>query len=121
MLQADFPQPRAAGIAATGISHDPQLLCLRVGLVAHVPPPSQNTVNGKLSCIMIDSHAHPSLVPSYIVDAIGNYLAQLLVGEIMNQRFLRFSLWLPFLATVAIIPHQFLFLRIYGNDREILG
>ena len=47
-------------------------------------------------------------------------LAPFLVREVMDQGLFRFSLRLPFLAAVAVISYQFLFL-IHGNDRQPLG
>ena len=72
------------------------------------------------SRVMIDTHAHPALIPPYSIDPIRDRLAPFLVREVMDQGLFRFSLRLPFLAAVAVISYQFLFL-IHGNDRQPLG
>src|ERR1035438_7023819 len=57
---------------------------------------------------------------SYVVDPIGNRLAQFRVREIMDEGLLRLSLRLPLLAAVAVVSHQFLLLGVDGDDRQAL-
>src|SRR6266705_4529121 len=69
---------------------------------------------------MIDSNADPTLIVAHIIDPIRNRLAQFLIGKIMNQGLFRSYLGTPLLAVVAEVSHQFLLLRIHGNDRATL-
>src|ERR1700689_3658560 len=65
-----LPQAQTCAIAAAGIGSDQQALGTRIGLHAHGPPPAANTPDGELRCVVIYSHAHPTRIPSDIVDSI---------------------------------------------------
>src|ERR1022692_2032638 len=67
-LQFDLPEPKAVPITAPAIrtNQDP----LRVGIkgVAHLSPPTANTLHGKTRRVVGTAHGHPPLVLLLIVD-----------------------------------------------------
>src|ERR1700738_5742272 len=69
---------------------------------------------------MIDSNADPTLIVAHSIDPIGNRLAQILIGKIMNQSIFLSCFGTPLLAVVAEVSDQFLLLSVHGNDRATL-
>ena len=66
---------------------------------------------------MVDAYAHPTGVPSQIIDAVGNRLSVLGDEEVVNSH--RFGVLLrpPLFSRVFEVTHQLLFLCIHGNHR----
>ena len=52
-LNPNFPQPRPASVAASGVGHNQQLLGVRITFAPHMLPPGQDTVDGKLRCVVV--------------------------------------------------------------------
>ena len=52
-LNTDFPQPRPASVAASGVGHNQQLLGVRITFAPHMLPPGQDTVDGKLRYVVV--------------------------------------------------------------------
>lgn len=75
-MQGHFPEPVSAAVAGAAVGGDEQLAGIAVALRAHLAPPSANGFGGKAGGVMIDAHAHPTLILTYIEYAIGNSLAQ---------------------------------------------
>ena len=75
-LQRHFPESRARTVAAAAVGRDQHLLRLREWFLAHLPPPTPNAVDGTLRCVVVDSHADPTLVVQHAVHPIGNNAAK---------------------------------------------
>ncbi len=65
---------------------------------------------------MVDTHTHPPLILSDIVDPIGDDLAQFLIHKVMSFRLNGCLLGLPVSALIFIVANQFLLLSIHRND-----
>ena len=115
-LHAHLPQARPRAITATRIGHDQQFRGLGIVLPAHVLPPGQDTVDGKIRRVVVNPHADPTAVLPDIIDSVGNDLAQLLVFKVVHQGFFGLALRLPLPASVFEIPDQLFLLGIHGND-----
>src|SRR5579862_9036182 len=66
---------------------------------------------------MVNADADPTLVGSQVIDPVGSDLAQFLVFEVLAADLFGLSVWLPLLARILEIPHQFLLFRVYRDDR----
>jgi hypothetical protein len=71
-----------------------------------------NPNNGR---VVIDSDAHPALVPSQVVDPTGDHLAEVLVREVIDAGPFGPPLRLPFPARILEIPDQLLLLRVHRH------
>ena len=109
-LQPQFPQARTAAIASSGISANQQFPCFRIRLRAHMLPPRQNAIDGKVCGIVINPDAHPTAVACHIIHAIRNNLAQFFILKIMDICFLWRALRLPLAAVILEVANKFLFL-----------
>src|ERR1051325_8194105 len=67
-LQSHLEQTGTTAITAAAIPHNLKRLSLRVHLLADLLPPSGNRCHGKLRCVVIDAHAHPTPVTRHIED-----------------------------------------------------
>ena len=120
LLQGFLPQPIATAIAASAIRRYEQLAGTRKPLRTHLGPPSSNTRRRELGGVVIDTHAHPTLVAGQVVDAVGNSFAHAFVGKVVDLDFLRLALRLPLLAGVLEFSDQFLLLRVDRDHRLVL-
>ncbi len=85
-LQPQFPH------ASSGISANQQFPCFRIRLRAHMLPPRQNAIDGKVCGIVINPDAHPTAVACHIIHAIRNNLAQFFILKIISNVRLRFCI-----------------------------
>ena len=74
-LEFGLPKSVAGTVAAPG--RDDQVAGRAVARFSHLPPPTADRVDGKGSGVMIDTNAHPPAIRAYVVDPVGNRLAQL--------------------------------------------
>src|SRR5205085_5690956 len=70
--------------------------------------------------VVVDAYTDPALVTGQVIDAVGDGLAQLLVGEVLGTHLLWLALGLPFLALILEIPEVFLLLGVH-RDHGLLG
>src|SRR3989339_1467531 len=112
-LNTDLPQTGARAIAASTISQYQKFNSLGVSAAAHLFPPTQDGINGKIGCIMIRTNSHPSFILYDIIHTVGNDFAQFLVFKIVNLNFLRLTLWSPLRAFVLKISNQFFLPGVY--------
>ena len=120
-LQGFLPQTVATTVAPAAIGGNQQPFCLRISLHSHLQPPAPNAGDGELGRVVIDPDADPTGVVGEVVYAVGNRLAQILVGKIVDVDLLRDSFGFAFLACVLEFSDQFLLLRINRDDGLILS
>src|SRR5437667_324032 len=90
---------------------------LAFALAAQVSPPPSDRLHRKLGSVMIDSHADPAGVGRFIVDAVGDDLAQHLIREVMAVDLLGLPVRVPLLAAIAVRAYEFFLLGINRYDR----
>src|SRR5215471_4466389 len=117
LLQLHLPQAVAAPVGTAPIGGDQQTLRTRIDSAAHVVPPSPDRFHGELGCVVIDSNAAPARVSRHIIDPVGNDLAQLLVGKVVDLYWLGLAFRGPLPATITELTDQFLLLGIDRHDR----
>src|SRR5262245_29433327 len=93
---------------------------MRIDLVTHVRPPPPQGLSRKFGRVMINPDTHPALVRDQVINPVGNHLAQLLIAEVVHVDAFGPPTQLPFTATVAEWPDEFLFLGIHRHDRLAL-
>ena len=91
LLQLKLPQPGPITVAATAVGGDEDFTRRTVTLLAQVLPPAAQTVHRKLGGVGTDSHAHPCLVVSHIVDPVRGDPTQLAL-EVVSLHRLRIAL-----------------------------
>jgi len=116
-LQLDLPQAATTPVRATAIGRNQYPLRLGVDLAAHVSPPPSDRLHRTLGSVMIDSHADPAGVGRFIVDAVGDDLAQHLIREVMAVDLLGLPVRVPLLAAIAVRAYEFFLLGINRYDR----
>ena len=72
-----------------------------------------NRFGGEEGGIVIDAHAHPTLVLADVIHAVGDGLAKLGVNEVVYLDFLRFALGSPLATGVLQRPERFFLLGIH--------
>ncbi len=87
LLQFPFPEASTRTIATTAISGNHQRAGIRISFLSQSTPPSSNSLNGKCSCIMIDSNTDPTNISFQIINSIGNRFAFILIWKIMDVDF----------------------------------
>src|SRR6516225_9824250 len=121
LLQFPFPQTHSNAVTPAGISRDQQSRRLGIGLVPHRFPPSPDALGGKGGRVMIHPHAHPSRILGHVVNPIGSRPPQFRNDKIVHTHLLRVSLRPQLPPVVFEVAHQFLLLRIHGNDGLAIG
>ncbi len=115
-LKFDFPQPAPTSIASPSVCRNEKIGSVQIYSGAHIQPPTSECLNGKLRCVMVYSHTHPSAVGCLVVNPIRETFAQLLVLEVIGAHFLRSTLGLILTSFLSKITYQF-FLCINGDNR----
>src|SRR6266481_4921519 len=114
-LQFHLPQPQAIAITAPAISTNQDPFRLRIKRVAHLSPPTANTLYSKTRGVMGTAHGHPPLIALRIVDTTRDRLGNGRVGEIMHVHLNRLPFRLPFLPGIPVVSDQFLLLGVDRN------
>src|SRR3954467_15339741 len=115
-LQLHLPEPKAIAITAPAIRTNQDPLRLGIKGVAHLTPPTANTLHGKTRRVMGTAHGHPPLIALLIVDTTRHRLGNLRVGEIMHVHLNRLPCRLPFLPGIPVASDQFLLLGVDRDD-----
>src|SRR5665647_674521 len=116
-LQFEFPQPKAITITTPAISTNQHPLRLGIKRVAHLSPPTANTLHGKTRRVMRTAHGHAPFIVLLVVDTTRDRLGYFRVGEIMHVHLNRMPFWLPFLPGIPVVSHLFLLLGVDRDDR----
>jgi hypothetical protein len=119
--QLDLPQVHARAVAATAIGGDRQRLGIREALVAEMLPPRSDARDRELRGFHRATDRHAALVVGEVVDAVGDGLGDLGVGEIVPLNLDRLSGRLPLAPHSLVIADQFLLLAIDRNRRLARG
>src|SRR3989344_6454025 len=62
LLQFQLEEPAAAGIAASTVSGDIQMMRTTVRLPSHTTPPTSDRLHGKFRCVFVDADGDESIV-----------------------------------------------------------
>ena len=121
LLQFGLPQPGAHPIAAPAVRNEQQFCRLRVGALAHLPPPPPHRLDSKFRRVMVRPHTDPAGVSRYIVDPIRDRFAQRLIWKVVYPDVFGLALGLPLPPAIFEVTHQLFFLRIDRNDGLAVG
>src|SRR5580693_7538658 len=116
-LQFHLPQPKTIAITAPAISTNQDPVRLAIKGVAHLCPPTTNTLHGKTRRVMGTAHGHPPFIALRVVDTTRHRLGDVRVGEIMHVHLDRLPFGLPFLPGIPVVSDQFLLLGVDRDDR----
>ena len=94
-LQLDLPQPHPIAVAAAAVGADQQPLRPGIGVRPDRLPPAAQARDREARRVVVLPHGDPAGVAAHIVDAVGDRLAQLLVGEVVDVDLLGLALRLP--------------------------
>ena len=115
-LQLHLPEPQTIAIAAPAISTDQDPSRLSIEGVAHLAPPTANTLHGETRRVVGTAHGHPPLIAPLIVDPTRHRLGDVRVGEIVPVHLDGLPFRLPFLPGIPVVPDQFLLLGVDRDD-----
>src|SRR5471030_1537553 len=79
--------------------------------------PATNRIDGELRRVMVDAKTHPTGIGCHVIDAVGRYLAEGLVEEVVRLHQIGTAFGAVIAAAVLVLADEFLLLRIDRNDR----
>src|SRR5471030_1665038 len=79
--------------------------------------PATNRIDGELRRVMVDAKTNPAGIGCHVIDAVGRYLAEGLVDEVVRLHQIGTALGSVIAATVLVLADEFLLLHIDRNDR----
>src|SRR6266511_2950478 len=121
LAELDLPQPAAVAVGPARIRGDQQPVRLRVRLGADQLPPAANGRHRERGGVVVVAHAHPALVSAQVVDAVGDRLADVGVGEVVHVDPHRGAFGLPLTAPVAKVADHLFLLGVDADDRLAVG
>lgn len=114
LLKLGFPQPNSGAITSSRISSDKELCGTGISVLPLHGPPSANGLDGKSSCVMVNTDTHPPRIVGQIVDTIRGHLSSF-GREIMDIHCLWAALGIPFPPIVLEFSKKFLFLCVHRD------
>lgn len=120
LCELELPEPDAVAVRAASIGGDEEALGVGVGVRADEIPPAPDRLDGKGCGVATVADRHEALVRPEVVDAVGNGLRHLFVGEVVGGDALRFACWFPGLPSVLQVSDDLLFLRV-DADHGLAG
>ena len=111
----DFPGPDPVAVGSAAVGADQQPVGVGVAVLADGFPPAAQCRDGERGGVVVDTDRDPAGVGRDVVDAIGDGLAQVLVGEVVDVDAFGLTHGLVLASAVLELPDQFLLL---GVDRD---
>jgi len=107
-----FPEPESVSVGSAAVGGDEDSAGVGVFLFAHVLPPLVDRGDGEHCGVVVDAYGDPGAVIGQVVDSIGNGFAVGLFGEVIGGHLDRFTLGMPFPASLSELSDEF-FLFLY--------
>src|SRR5579883_2790098 len=117
-LQFVLPDVRPIAVAAARVGGDEQVSRLGVALAAHLLPPRRDRGDREDRRVVVDADVDEAVVGRNVIDAVGDGLADRVVGEVVHVHHLRFALGLPLASAVSEVADQLFLLRVDGDERH---
>jgi hypothetical protein len=92
---------------------------LRVTRVAELLPPAADRRDRELGGLLGDPDVDEAVVGADVIDAVGDRLAQRLVGEVVNVDSDRIALGAPLTAAVLVLADELLLLGVDADRRPV--
>ncbi len=119
-LQLDLPQADATGVRATAVGGDLQGPGSRVARLAELLPPAADRGDRERRGLLGDPDVHEPVVGADVIDAVGDRLAERLVGEVVHVDRDRLALGSPLPPAVCALADELLLLGIDADRRPAL-